>query len=148
MPPGKKKQKTKNPHRIKPAPAPTRQYPLRRRIHAAPVPLQIPHDLPAPHLREHARDLLHVRRSPRRDTVVGVGVRARRRRGGARGGGGGGLGEEEVADCEGGEGGEEEEGGDGEGLLLGGLVVVMVMVWHLGRFMVWVRWVSGEMDGG
>lgn len=100
----------KKPHRIK---RPPRQYPLRRGIHAAPVPLQVPHDLPPPHLREHARDLLDVGRVGG-SRVVGVVIRPRRGRG---------LGEEEVADCEGGEGGEEEEGRDGERLLL-------LMIWH------------------
>lgn len=102
-----------NTHRIK---TPRRQYPLRRSIHAAPVPLQVPHDFPPPDLREHARNLLHVRCSR------GIMIRPRRRRRRRRGRR---CGEEEVADCEGGEGGEEEEGGDGEGLLL--------LVWHLVR---------------
>ena len=92
-------------HRIK---TPSRQYPLRRSIHAPPVSLQIPHDFPPAYLREHCSYLFDV------GWVDGSAVRSWGR--------GGGFCEEEVADCDGGEGGEEEEGGNGEGLLL---------FWHL-----------------
>ena len=92
-------------HRIKTS---SRQYSLRRSIHAPSVPLQIPHNFPPAYLREHCSYLFDI------GGVDGSTVRSRR--------GGGGFCEEEVADCDGGEGGEEDEGGNGEGLLL---------VWHL-----------------
>lgn len=40
----------------------SRQDALRSRRNAAPIPLQIPHDIPAIQLRKHLRDLLDLRR--------------------------------------------------------------------------------------
>ena len=92
-------------HRIKTS---SRQYSLRRSIHAPSIPLQIPHDFPPTYLREHCSYLFDI------GGIDGSAVRSW--------GGGRRLCEEEVADCDGGEGGEKEEGGNGEGLLL---------IWHL-----------------
>lgn len=79
-------------HPFHPAPA---EHPLRSRLHAPPIPLQIPLDIPSAELREHGGYLLDLRWV---GGVVAVSVSGRRVGGGGRRGGGGGGGEEEVVD--------------------------------------------------
>lgn len=85
--PQKNKKKT---HHLQP---PAAQDSLRRRRNTPAIALQIPHDFPAPDLREHGADLLDV---------GGIGAAAVGRRRARRGGGR----EEEIAD------GQEDEDED------------------------------------